>query len=556
MSSFLPSGSFPSSSKLHRRSRSPSWSLFALPRRIKSTLLTLLAFLLVYLLSSSLLSSSSRRRRRFSTTDPNPFSTPGNLTYDKTNPFETYYRPANGAKSPRLMEKLVKRSRGGEPLVAEAIERARLKRREVERAEGREGDSEEEEEEEDFEWLRGRTILLIGDSLDRYHLLHLCQFLSPLSPLIPLPWPHAKLSDFITIHDLTSRAYPPALRSLEEEIVARDRGGKPFSTPTYRPWTCEIPEFDAMLVWSFMNGLDDGVTTPGVQVYGEEQGEVMVEGERGLVGKEGSWGEKAKESGFGERGYWSVNSEHFNPPLSTEDRLTQLVLPLLANLGRGGAKKIDMVEIGIAAWDLMMFKNHDASSAQTYLSTNPASPPSLTHLSTTLSSLPLSPPRLAWYSTRLSSVLTRLIHLFPPTRSSSSSSNPRVSVRMMVIPPQHYTWPYLQVASRVLQIESEAKRVVQEVNEGWEKETMARWEDGQGEDGMGRKRQGGMRGKGKGPKMMMAGGTAVRWNEWAEVVRSEELPWLDHVHPGPIPASWVWADSTLYELRKLVTGRT
>lgn len=100
---------------------------------------------------------------------------------------------------------------------------------------------------------------------------------------------------------------------------------------------------------------------------------------------------------------------------------------------------------------------------------------------------------------------------------------------MMVIPPQHYTWPYLQVASRVLQIESEAKRVVQEVNGKWEKETVARWEDGQGEDVMGRKRQGGMRGKGKAGKVG-EGGTAVRWNEWAEVVRSEELPWLDHVH--------------------------
>ena len=73
------------------------------------------------------------------------------------------------------MEKLVKRSRGEEPEVMDAIERARLRRAEVEReyrrAQGQDFVEEEEGEgEEDFEWLRGRTILLIGDSLDRYHL--------------------------------------------------------------------------------------------------------------------------------------------------------------------------------------------------------------------------------------------------------------------------------------------------------------------------------------------------------------------------------------------------
>lgn len=75
------------------------------------------------------------------------------------------------------MEKLVKRSRGDEPEVKDAIERARIRRVDVEKgyrkAQSLEGEAsveEEEEDEEDFEWLRGRTILLIGDSLDRYHL--------------------------------------------------------------------------------------------------------------------------------------------------------------------------------------------------------------------------------------------------------------------------------------------------------------------------------------------------------------------------------------------------
>lgn len=50
------------------------------------------------------------------------------------------------------------------------------------------------------------------------------------------------------------------------------------------------------------------------------------------------------------------SSEHFNPPLCSEDRVKQLVLPFLSNIGRGGPRKVDMVEVGLAAWDLMMFK--------------------------------------------------------------------------------------------------------------------------------------------------------------------------------------------------------
>lgn len=164
-------------------------------------------------------------------------------------------------------------------------------------------------------------------SLSADHLLHLCQFLAPQSPLVPLAWPHADVNSFVTIHPLTSPAYPSALRDLEEELVAKHRGGNPFSTPTYRPWTvsrvcsrspgflssradelclsaqCEIKEFDAMIVWVFMNGLDDGETTPGVQEYGEEPTEVT---DDELVGKQGTWGDRAKVLPFGDRAYWSV----------------------------------------------------------------------------------------------------------------------------------------------------------------------------------------------------------------------------------------------------------
>ena len=43
----------------------------------------------------------------------------------------------------------------------------------------------------------------------------------------------------------------------------------------------------------------------------------------------------------------------------------------------------------------------------------------------------------------------------------------------------------------------------------------------------------------------------VRMSGWAEMVRSlgekgAKGEWLDHIHPGPVPASWLWADMMLY----------
>lgn len=76
------------------------------------------------------------------------------------------------------MEKLVLKFRGGEEVIREAAARAEARREGSQRPSHRRGvpgDDRDEEKgetakEEDFEWLRGRTVVLLGDSIDRYHL--------------------------------------------------------------------------------------------------------------------------------------------------------------------------------------------------------------------------------------------------------------------------------------------------------------------------------------------------------------------------------------------------
>lgn len=48
-----------------------------------------------------------------------------------------------------------------------------------------------------------------------------------------------------------------------------------------------------------------------------------------------------------------LRTEHFHPPLAAEDRLQQLFEPLLVSLGR---KSVDLIQIGVGAWDLDMFR--------------------------------------------------------------------------------------------------------------------------------------------------------------------------------------------------------
>lgn len=267
--------------------------------------------------------------------------------------------------------------RGGEREVEDAVGKAveeRRRRRAGERDGRREVDAEAdvEEEEDDLSWLRKRTVLLMGDSIDRYHLrsslfshahlarlsarltrcysftVHLCQFLKPNSPLMPLPWPHAVNSDFVSIisPSTTPNIYPPPLMTLEDNLSKSLRDGRPYGSEHSRPWVCKIDQggLDAWLVWIFWNGLDDGASTPGVVKFNSTSPSASEGGEAGRP----AFGTSAKKQPFGDRAFYPIESEHFHPPLGPEDRMLQIALPILKKLGR----KVDLVELGIGAWDL------------------------------------------------------------------------------------------------------------------------------------------------------------------------------------------------------------
>lgn len=178
---------------------------------------------------------------------------------------------------------------------------------------------------------------------DCLYTVHLCQFLSPAAPLIPLPWPHAKNEDFVTVvsPSTTPNLYPQRLIKLEDELAQTTRGGRPFGSEHSRPWICKVDQggLDFWVVWTFWNGLDDGKDTPGIVAFNStnpsDEGRAV-------------FGDRAKGQPYGDRAFYPIESEHFHPPLSPEDRMLQIALPILKQLGR----KVDFVELGIGAWDL------------------------------------------------------------------------------------------------------------------------------------------------------------------------------------------------------------
>lgn len=187
------------------------------------------------------------------------------------------------------------------------------------------------------------------------------------------------------------------------------------------------------------------------------------------------------------------------------------------------------------------------------------------------SASPISAPRLAWFDNRLSAVLRRLEDVFPVRARSSSSSPPsRVRVRTMPVPPQWYSYPWVMSKTRILQLEDVVRNVVSRVASSPATVRTAllggggMFGDELGDRGSRREKEGGARHPHGGRQERSALNRAsvdppppppphgevvppagVAFSNWAEMIRSADQ-FLDHIHPGPIPGSWLWADMMLH----------
>ncbi|GAA5984110.1 hypothetical protein JCM10908_006054 [Rhodotorula pacifica] len=180
----------------------------------------------------------------------------------------------------------------------------------------------------EFDWLRGKTVLLIGDSVSREHIENFCQLMG---------------EDAEVIRPSHKWAPAPSRQRASSRLVLQDgrRGSRlsPRSGNAFRdagrPRMCYIPHFDFLLL--------------SVLHYGFSQDE-----------------------------HWAL-SQHpqYTAPGNLEHRIADVIRPLLANIRADGRPTApDYIEFAPGTWDLARWAEQDVAAQRD--SNEPLSPERLT----------------------------------------------------------------------------------------------------------------------------------------------------------------------------------
>ncbi|BGP49632.1 hypothetical protein JCM10450v2_005533 [Rhodotorula kratochvilovae] len=188
----------------------------------------------------------------------NPFKEPGRLTVDLKDPAKNVWRPYEEACPPSRMM-------GGLNKSVEALQKKPNAARH--RGPSRSHDTtlrqfRGEGEAPFFPWFENATILLLGDSMERLHLADFCDLIggnaTNINPEHPASAPtYRKPLPTILGEDgqeTEASIQAKAERRRLEDQWENERKDSWFYT---RPWMCDIPEYNATIVSTFMWGLED-----------------------------------------------------------------------------------------------------------------------------------------------------------------------------------------------------------------------------------------------------------------------------------------------------------
>ncbi|GAA96459.1 uncharacterized protein L969DRAFT_87452 [Mixia osmundae IAM 14324] len=284
-------------------------------------------------------------------------------------------------------------------------------------------------------WLHDRTVALFGDSHERFHLIDFCRFFGRMG----------KVELIVPSHPLS----PPAYTSSNEPPNENE------DLSASRPYVCHVQSFNLTLVNLHMFGV------ASFQEFKDQD-----------VG-----------SFFRDR--------HYYPPMVTEDKLNEVFLPLLANIGR----PIDLIEFSTGYWDLL----HKSRLEDTLDATR------RTHAE----NLPLS--YIDWYDSGLRRLLLAVAQAFP------DRSVPILFRHLHQVQQRHDT-----PTNRVAAFGAVGKKVVHDLNTN---DTI--------------------------PHVLKG---RLRDDNWGPLLLGQEDHIADTMHYRGY-ANYIWADIILFELRRAVTGQ-
>ncbi|BGP48613.1 hypothetical protein JCM10450v2_004489 [Rhodotorula kratochvilovae] len=315
----------------------------------------------------------------------NPFEANGRLSVDGADPRNTVWTPFDSRCPPSNLLKALYRPPGDtEPLIpAHSPDGTPAKS-------GREF----------LPWFRNRTIVLNGDSIDRFHLKDFCEFVGGRLELITLDHP----------------ACPPMYRAPDADKELREWEDKWAKRPDdgqalTQPWVCDIEEYGTTLVNVFTWGL-----------------------------------EGAEEFFRTERWYY--------PPARWSDRVDEITLPLLPllakHLDRPQIEHPDLIVVNSGYWDLRKYTEEDFVAAGYLHRPYPEDSP--------IPYTPLSLEREQTWEREARAALKHIARKFRG-KEGKARNGPTLLWRTLHHPPRHNYAPF----PRVFQLDSLARKVLSDL---------------------------------------------------------------------------------------------
>ncbi|GAA6064655.1 hypothetical protein JCM10212_005241 [Sporobolomyces blumeae] len=320
----------------------------------------------------------------------NPFEQNGRLNVDLEHPKETRWVPFDArCKSSNLMTGLYRPPGDMGPLIPERV-RDKDKVPTTERA----------GERTFYPWFRNRTVVLHGDSIDRFHLKDFCEFVggrlelvTPDHPASPAMWKKPNAD--------------PLRREQEERWQNRPREGWELT----QPWICDVQEY--------------GTTIVNVFTWGLEGAEEFFEMER-----------------------W------YYPPATWVERMDHITLPLLPRLAkyldRPEIENPDLVILNSGYWDLRKYTEEDFVAAGFPTRPYPEDSP--------IPYTPLSPGREQAWEREARKAIKHAAKSFRG-KEGKAKNGPPLLWRSLHHPPRHNYAPF----PRVFQLDSLARKVVSDL---------------------------------------------------------------------------------------------
>ena len=219
----------------------------------------------------------------------------------------------------------------------------------------------------EFDWLRGKTVLLIGDAASRGQVENFCALMGEDSEVIRPTHKWAPASG-------RSRA------SSRVRVAESQRANRlsPRSSNMYRdagrPRMCYVPHFDFLVSTARSNSFLLATADPSSCLQ--------------LL--------SVLHYGFSQDESWSTSQNpQCTAPEMLERRISDVIKPLLSNIRADGRPSApDYIEFAPGPWDLARWAEQDLAAQR---DTNE----------------PLSPDRLAWFRNRLAATGNRLQAAFP-----------------------------------------------------------------------------------------------------------------------------------------------